>query len=79
LYALGTGKGPNKGEKKYASILLTDEMRDKSGSIIECRFVDQNWIFVRERTDRSRPNGRKTINGIYINFLKVKQYYKVAF
>ncbi len=79
LYALGTRKGPKKGEKIYASILLMDEMRDKSGSIIECCFVDKNWIFVRERTDRSRPNGRKTINGIYINFLKSKTTLQSSF
>jgi hypothetical protein len=31
------------------------------GRIIECRFADRQWIFVRQRNDRHHPNGRNAI------------------
>ncbi len=64
LYALtGPGKGPNREEARYATIELTDELRDMNGSIVECCFVDQHWIFVRKRVDRYRPYTKFTIQG----------------
>ncbi|KAI9556338.1 hypothetical protein GHT06_018912 [Daphnia sinensis] len=54
--------GPNK-EKKYETIPLTDEIRKLDGRIVECRYVDHHWVFVKQRLDRDYANGRKALTG----------------
>lgn len=53
--------GPHRTEIYFATIALTKEIRDLDGRIIECRFADRQWIFVRQRNDRHHPNGRNAI------------------
>lgn len=55
--------GPGRIEMKYTTIDLTDDLKKMNGSIIECRYVDHHWIFVRLRNDRKHPNGRRTVIG----------------
>jgi len=57
---VGPGKGPNREEVKYGTINLTDELRNMNGSIIECHYVDHQWIFLRKRTDRNHPHAKST-------------------
>ena len=46
---LCVSEGSTRKEVKYATIELTDELRDLDGSIIECYYVDHHWVFSRKR------------------------------
>ncbi|XP_057374510.1 mRNA-capping enzyme-like [Daphnia carinata] len=50
-------------EEFYEKILLTDEIRNLDGCIIDCRYVDHRWVFVKQRFDRKIPNGHRALNG----------------
>ena len=56
--------GPNRMEINFASITLTDELRQLNGRIIGCTYVDNQWVFARGRHDREHPNGRIAIESI---------------
>lgn len=56
-------KGPERKEVKHGTIDLTEDLRNMDGSIIECRFVDDRWMFVRIRNDSELPNGKHAIEG----------------
>ena len=66
--------GPGRKEILFATITLTDELKEYHDSIIECRYADHQWIFVRLRGDRKHPNGRRAVLGSknieLTNFLK---------
>uniref|UniRef100_A0A0P5PKB4 Mrna-capping-enzyme n=1 Tax=Daphnia magna TaxID=35525 RepID=A0A0P5PKB4_9CRUS len=55
--------GPNRTEMKWETIPLTDEIRKLDGCIIDCRYEDHHWVFVKERLDRNHPNGRNALLG----------------
>jgi mRNA-capping enzyme len=38
-------------------------LKELDNKIIECRFQDNNWVFMRERTDKSFPNSLTTARG----------------
>jgi mRNA-capping enzyme len=38
-------------------------LKELHNRIIECRFQDNGWIFMRERTDKSFPNSYDTAQG----------------
>lgn len=44
-------------------------LKDYDGKIIECKWENNQWVFMRERTDKSFPNGYKTAMGV-INSIK---------
>jgi hypothetical protein len=58
-----------KSEFFFDTVPLTEEIRGLDGHIIECRFVDRQWVFVRQRNDRLHPNGRNTIFSEFICIL----------
>lgn len=49
----------------FGEIKLNKELRELSNKIIECTWDSQKreWIFMRERTDKSYPNGYNTAQG----------------
>lgn len=49
--------------EKYGTILLTDELRLLDGRVIACIYADQQWIFHKQRYDRSHPNSYTTASG----------------
>ena len=51
-------------EKVYSTITLTDQLKEMNNKIIECHWVDNQWIFHDIRPDRLRPNAEKTVEGI---------------
>ena len=55
--------GPNRFELKYDTITLTDQLREMNDKIIECRRVDNQWIFHYLCTDRRHPNRSKALQG----------------
>jgi mRNA-capping enzyme len=44
-------------------IRLTDEMKMLDGCIIDCRYFDHQWIFIKQRHDRNHPNGSEAVKG----------------
>lgn len=50
----------------YDTIAVTDEIRELDGHIIDCDYVDHQWIFKEVRHDRKHPNGRKAVDGIFL-------------
>ena len=44
----------------FAQIRVTKELRALNNKIIECTFEKNQWVFMRERTDKSYPNGYET-------------------
>ena len=63
LHAVGY---PQRSESFFDTIPLTEEIRGLDDQIIECRYVDRQWVFVRQRNDRLHPNGR---NAIFSEFI----------
>uniref|UniRef100_A0A0N5BNW6 mRNA-capping enzyme n=1 Tax=Strongyloides papillosus TaxID=174720 RepID=A0A0N5BNW6_STREA len=53
LYVLGQ-------QKPFAQMKATKSLQKYDGKIIECNFVNNQWTFMRERTDKSHPNALKT-------------------
>lgn len=47
----------------FAQIKLSKQVKDYDNKIIECNFENNQWIFMRERTDKSFPNSYKTAVG----------------
>ena len=56
-------------EIKYDMIRLTDEMKMLDGCIIDCRYFDYQWIFMKQRHDHDHPNGRQAVKGIKLSSL----------
>uniref|UniRef100_T1J962 mRNA guanylyltransferase n=1 Tax=Strigamia maritima TaxID=126957 RepID=T1J962_STRMM len=44
----------------FAEIKVTKELESLDQKIIECKVENNEWIFMRERTDKSFPNSHKT-------------------
>ncbi|KAK9510427.1 hypothetical protein O3M35_005218 [Rhynocoris fuscipes] len=44
----------------FATMKYTSSIKDYHNKIIECRFENNNWVFMRERTDKSFPNHYST-------------------
>lgn len=47
----------------YSSIKLTKSIANLNNKIIECRWFNNQWDFMRERVDKSYPNHVNTANG----------------
>jgi len=65
LYAVGVKRLDTKYKHKneYCTLPVDDEIRKHDKSVISCKFVDDQFVFVRKRGDRNHPNSMKTIKG----------------
>jgi len=43
---------------------VNKQLKELNNKIIECKWEDNQWIFMRERTDKSFPNGYNTAMGV---------------
>lgn len=52
-------------DQPFAKMKCTKELRELNGKIIECKFESTKfeWMFMRERTDKSFPNSYNTAMG----------------
>lgn len=50
-------------DQPFASIKYTKYLKELDGKIIECKFENNSWTFMRERTDKSFPNSHNTAMG----------------
>ena len=57
--------GPKAIEVPQATLALTQgEMKELDGRIVDCRYVDHQWILTNVRNDRSHPNSKKCALGM---------------
>jgi mRNA-capping enzyme len=47
----------------FATIKYIKQLKDLDNKIIECKFENNGWTFMRERTDKSYPNSYNTAVG----------------
>lgn len=47
----------------FTEMKFTKDLKDKHGKIVECKYEDDKWVFMRERTDKSYPNAYNTAIG----------------
>lgn len=47
-------------EQRFSTIKVTKELRKLDNKIIECKYENNEWKFMRVRTDKSYPNAFKT-------------------
>ncbi|XP_058064809.1 mRNA-capping enzyme [Anopheles bellator] len=52
-------------ERNYGEIKLTKELRKLNNKIIECKYDDNGWVLMRERTDKSFPNSYETAKSVW--------------
>ncbi|XP_032829539.2 mRNA-capping enzyme [Petromyzon marinus] len=48
----------------FAQMKATKELRQYDNKIIECKFHNNEWLFMRQRTDKSFPNSFTTAMGV---------------
>ncbi|XP_055628803.1 mRNA-capping enzyme [Toxorhynchites rutilus septentrionalis] len=73
-------------ERPFSNIKLNKELRELDNKIIECKFENNAWVFMRERTDKSFPNSYNTARSvcqsiqypvttdILLNYIERKRY-----
>lgn len=47
----------------FAKMKVNKTLKELHNKIVECRFQDNHWVFMRERTDKSFPNSFSTAEG----------------
>jgi len=57
-------------KRPYGTIKITKYMRDLDNAIIECKFENGQWVFMRQRIDKSFPNSVKTAESVYKSIKK---------
>ncbi|CAG9858499.1 unnamed protein product [Phyllotreta striolata] len=52
----------NKGKQEIclAEMKYTKQLKDYNGKIVECKYENNQWVFMRERTDKNFPNSYDT-------------------
>lgn len=50
-------------------IQVTKELKQYDNKIIECKFENNSWVFMRQRIDKSFPNAYSTAMGEENNLL----------
>nr|XP_012221759.1 PREDICTED: mRNA-capping enzyme isoform X2 [Linepithema humile] len=48
----------------YSTIKITKQIKDLDNEIIECKFENRQWIFMRQRNDKSFPNSFNTAESV---------------
>jgi len=51
-------------DRPFASMKVKKELKELNNKIIECKWDNDQWVFMRERTDKSFPNGYDTATGV---------------
>lgn len=56
-------------DQPFAKMKYTKDLKDMDNKIVECKYEDKQWKFMRERTDKSYPNSFNTAKGNYFDYL----------
>ena len=51
-------------DRPFAEMKVKGEVKNLNNKIIECKWENNQWVFMRERTDKSFPNGYNTAVGV---------------
>ena len=51
-------------DQPFSQMKVKGEVKNLNNKIIECKWENNQWVFMRERTDKSFPNGYKTAMGV---------------
>lgn len=51
-------------DKPFSKMKWSKSIKDLDNKIIECKFENNQWVFMRERTDKSFPNSFKTAKAV---------------
>ena len=51
-------------DQPFAQMKVKGEVKEMNNKIIECKWENNQWVFMRERTDKSFPNGYNTAVGV---------------
>ncbi|EZA60009.1 hypothetical protein DMN91_008331 [Ooceraea biroi] len=54
----------------YGTMKITKQLRELDNAIIECKFESGQWIFMRQRTDKSFPNSLSTAESVCKSIVK---------
>lgn len=54
----------------YGTIKFTKQIRDLDNAIVECKFENGQWAFMRQRTDKSFPNSLSTAESVCKSIIK---------
>lgn len=57
-------------DKPFSTMKYTKEIKDLENSIIECKYENKQWVFMRERTDKSFPNSYNTARSVCESIIK---------
>ncbi|XP_076169407.1 mRNA-capping enzyme-like [Ptiloglossa arizonensis] len=52
-------------DRPFCTMKFTKEIKHLNNAIIECKLENGQWVFMRERTDRSFPNSHNTAESVY--------------
>ncbi|CAH2104976.1 unnamed protein product [Euphydryas editha] len=60
----------------FGEIKINSAIKNLDGKIIECKYENNQWVFMRERTDKSFPNSVDTANAVFESIKKpvTKEY-----
>ncbi|XP_075213048.1 RNA guanylyltransferase and 5'-phosphatase mRNA capping enzyme [Lycorma delicatula] len=53
--------------KPFAVMKVNSTLKELNNKIIECRFENNSWVFMRERTDKSFPNSYNTASAVCLS------------
>lgn len=56
----------------FAEMKYTKDLKNMHNKIIECKFENNKWVFMRERTDKSYPNAYNTAIGEFNNIFRTR-------
>ncbi|XP_014222251.1 mRNA-capping enzyme [Trichogramma pretiosum] len=56
-------------DRPFCTMKYTKQLKDLNNKIIECKRENDQWIFMRERTDKSFPNSYKTAKAVYASIM----------
>merc|ERR1711997_666560 len=51
-------------DRPFSEMKVKGEVKNLNNKIIECKWENNQWVFMRERTDKSFPNGYNTAMGV---------------
>jgi len=52
-------------DRAFSTMKYSKSLQEYDNKIIECKFENNQWVFMRERTDKSFPNSYSTAMGEY--------------
>jgi mRNA-capping enzyme len=51
-------------DRPFAQMRVNKTLKELNNKIVECKYQDNQWIFMRERTDKSFPNSYNTATAV---------------